>query len=144
MEVDDELVRLEIPAQPVFVGVARTVVTALAHTVDGLDEERVDDLRIAVSEACTNAVEAHQAEEVDERVVLRCLLAPGALEVRIEDSGPGFDPAALPTGFPSSDPDHRLETERGWGLQLMQALVDDVDFSTTNLGTAVRLRMRTS
>lgn len=141
MEVDDELVRLEIPAQPVFVGLARNVVSAVADAVDGLDDERVDDLRIAVSEACTNAVEAHRSRQVDERVVVRCLIGPCDLEVRIEDSGAGFDPAAVPVRPAAEDPRH-LQVERGWGLQLIRALVDEVEFSHRCPGTAVRLRMR--
>jgi serine/threonine-protein kinase RsbW len=134
-----ELVRLEIPAQPAFVGVARTVVTAVVTSVEGIAEERLEDLRIAVSEACTNAVEAHQADSVVRRVVLRCLLDDDTLEVRIEDSGGGFAPSDLDERD-LADPE-ALAAERGWGIQLIRALVDDVAFDTDGEGTAVRLLM---
>lgn len=135
-----ELVRLEIPAQPAFVGVARTVVTAVVTQVDGIPEDRLEDLRIAVSEACTNAVEAHQADDVTQRVVLRCLVDDDTLEVRIEDAGSGFSPADLEERD-LADPDV-LAAERGWGIQLIRALVDDVAFDASGAGTAVRLLMR--
>ncbi len=141
MDTSQELVRLEIPAQPAFVGVARTVVAAVATSIPGIDDDRLEDLRIAVSEACTNAVEAHQAVGMDQRVVLRCLLDTATLEIRVEDSGNGFDPAAVPPRPPVDDPAH-LRAERGWGLQLIRALVDDVRFLPTSEGTAVHLTMR--
>ena len=138
----DELVRLEIPARPVFVGVARSVVVAVAAGVDGLDADRVEDLRLAVSEACTNAIEAHQADRIEQRVVVRCLVSGAALEVSIEDSGAGFEPEALTPlprlGEPGTE---QLQAERGWGLQLIRALVDEVTFEPAGPGTAVRLKL---
>jgi serine/threonine-protein kinase RsbW len=137
MEELDELVRLEIPARPVFVGVARSVVVAVASGLEGLDADRLEDLRLAVSEACTNAIEAHQADQIEQRVVVRCVLTPDTFEVSIEDSGAGFEPeTAVPVR-----PQGELPPERGWGLQLIRALVDDVTFEPAGPGTAVRLRL---
>jgi serine/threonine-protein kinase RsbW len=141
MNPPDELVRLEIPALPAFVGVARTVVAAVATSVPGIDDDRLEDLRIAVSEACTNAVEAHQAVGKDQRVVLRCLIESEVLQIRVEDQGKGFDPASVPPRPPVGDLGH-LNSERGWGLQLIRALVDDVTFVPTSEGTAVHLSMK--
>jgi anti-sigma regulatory factor (Ser/Thr protein kinase) len=121
----EELVRLDIPALPAFVGVARSVVTTVATSVEGIGDDRLDDLRLAVSEACTNAVDGREAG--DHRVVLRCMLSDDHLDVRIEDVTDGFSAEAI--------------AERGWGLQLITALVDDVSFSRDGGGTAVTLRM---
>ena len=137
-----ELARLEFPAQPSYVGVARTVVAAVVGSVDGIDDDRLEDLRIAVSEACTNAVEAHLADEVSQQVVLRCVVGDDRLEVHIEDAGSGFDPASVPS-LPETDAEH-LRAERGWGLQLIRALVDDVDFRQVGTGTSVCLVMHRS
>ena len=121
----EELVRLDIPALPAFVGVARAVVATVATSIEGIDDDRLEDLRLAVSEACTNAVEDRVAG--GHRVVLSCTLDEDHLEVRIEDATDGFSAEAI--------------AERGWGLQLITALVDDVAFSRANGGTAVILRM---
>lgn len=121
----EELVRLDIPALPAFVGVARSVVATVATSVEGIDDDRLDDLRLAVSEACTNAVE--DRADGEHRVVLRCLLDETHLEIRIEDASDGFSAETI--------------AERGWGLQLITALVDDVAFAREDGGTAVRLRM---
>lgn len=146
-----ELVRLEIPALPAFVGVARVVVASVSTTVDGIDDDRLEDLRIAVSEACTNAVEAHDSDGVTKRVVLRCVLAGDALEVHVEDDRPGSDGAggssAVAVGGQGADGVVDLEgADLGWGLQLIRALVDDVAFTTSEdgIGTSVRLLVRRS
>jgi len=136
-----EVIELEIPARAEFVALARLVVSALAASDSNLADERVDDLKLAVSEACTNAIEAHGAAGSSERVLVRCKTGSEALEVCVEDRGHGFDPAGLPDHPPVTDPD-RLKFERGLGIPLIKALVDEVEFSPTADGTSVRLVMR--
>jgi len=138
-----EVVELEIPARAEFVALARLVVSAIAASDSTLADERIDDLKLAVSEACTNAIEAHGAIPTDERVLLRCSADGGAVEVAIQDQGGGFDPAQLPDHPPVTDPD-RLKFERGLGIPLIRALVDEVEFSSSGSGTSVRLLMRTA
>ena len=136
-----ELVRLEIPAQPAFVGVARSVVAAVAAALDVIDDDRLEDLRVAVSEACTNAVEAHRRDAIDKRVTISCRATADRLEICIEDSGNGFNMADVPIPQEADAP-FSVTTERGWGIQLIQALVDDVTFRRTSEGTAVDLVIR--
>ncbi len=136
-----EVIELEIPARAEFVALARLVVSALAASDSNLADERIDDLKLAVSEACTNAIEAHDAAGSEERVLVRCRTDGDYLEVCIEDRGDGFDPSQLPDHPPVTDPD-RLKFERGLGIPLIRALVDEVEFSPTGHGTAVRLVMR--
>jgi serine/threonine-protein kinase RsbW len=120
---------------------ARLVVSAVAASDSLLADERIDDLKLAVSEACTNAIEAHDAAGSHERVLVRCRAADDLLEICVEDRGQGFDPSQLPDHPPVTDPD-RLKFERGLGIPLIRALVDEVEFSPTGHGTAVRLVMR--
>jgi anti-sigma regulatory factor (Ser/Thr protein kinase) len=122
MPSQQELLRLDVPARPAFVGVARSVVTSVATTIDGLDDDRLDDLRLAVSEACTNAV----AGEAD-RVIVTCVRDDGSLEVSIQDPGRRAD-------APGLDGD-------GFALQLLTALVDEVHFEEGDGSSTIRLRM---
>jgi anti-sigma regulatory factor (Ser/Thr protein kinase) len=71
---------------------------------------------------------------------VRCWADDRGLEVSIEDQGSGFDPARLPDHPPVTDPD-RLKFERGLGIPLIRALVDEVDISSSEDGTAVHLVM---
>ncbi|MDQ4131722.1 MAG: ATP-binding protein [Actinomycetota bacterium] len=137
----EEVVALEIPPRAEFVALARLVVSAMAASDGELIDEQIDDLKIAVSEACTNAIEAYGGAPIDQPVTIRCWVAAGGLEVSIEDRGPGFDPSGLPDHPPVTDPD-RLRFERGLGIPLIRALVDEVEITSTPDGTAVRMVMR--
>lgn len=137
----DPAIELEIPARPEYVALARLVVSSLASTRRDLTEDRVDDLKLAVSEACTNAIEAHGAVDSDDSVVLRCAEFPDRVEVDVEDRGHGFDPESLPEHPPVTDPE-RLNFERGLGIPLIRTLVDDVAIASSRGGTLVRMTMR--
>jgi serine/threonine-protein kinase RsbW len=133
-----DAVELEIPARAEFVALARLVVSSVALSRRELADDRIDDLKLAVSEACTNAIEAHGAIAVEERVTVRCEESDDRLDVLVEDRGAGFDPSTLPEHPPVTDPD-RLNFERGLGIPLIRSLVDEVAFETSADGTAVRL-----
>ena len=142
LSVDDgaPVIELEIPARPEYVGLACLVVSSLASTRRTLADDSIDDLKLAVSEACTNAIEAHADLDVRERVVVRWSEADDHLQVQVEDRGQGFDPGALPEHPPVTDPD-RLNFERGLGIPLIRTLVDEVIFDPSDMGTCVRLVM---
>src|SRR5438270_5666237 len=108
----EEVLELEIPARPEFVALVRLVVSSVASTRRVLAEERIDDVKLAVSEACTNAIEAHGAASSGDHVTVRLAEADDRLAVTIDDRGAGFDPAMLPEHPPVTDPD-RLNFERG-------------------------------
>ena len=133
-------IELEIPARPEYVGLVRLVVSSLASSRRALADDRVDDLKLALSEACTNAIEAHADLSVEERVLVRWSEADDRLEVQVEDRGPGFDPGSLPEHPPVTDPE-RLNFERGLGIPLIRSLVDEVAFAPAERGMSVRLIM---
>ena len=135
-----DAIELEIPARAEYIALVRLVVSSLASGRRVLSDDRVDDLKLAVSEACTNAIEAHTSSDVDERVVVRCEEADDRLEVSVEDQGEGFDPSSLPEHPPVTDPE-RLNFERGLGIPLIRTLVDEVEFSSLDGGTAVRMTL---
>ena len=116
----ERVVELEIPARPEFVGIARMAVGALAGIRPGLAYERIDDLRIVVSEACTSAIEILDEEG---NLRLRCIDGPKTLEVRIDAPGAAFE-GALPPDDPEADDDN-------FRISLIRALVDDAELRST-------------
>lgn len=126
-----------VPARPEEITDARAVVRqAFERSLPG---DRLDDLLIAVSEACTNAVEAQLMAGSAIPIELRCECDGVTATVEVEDrAGPGFDPRRLPLR-PPVDAVDGLTRERGWGIDLMRELVDDVAFVPTATGTIVRL-----
>lgn len=138
--MQDQVIELEIPTRPEYVGLARLVVSSLAANRRSIDDDRLDDLKLAVSEACTNAIEANSANDTEVRVVVRCYEHVDELEIRVEDQGTGFDPMTLPEHPPVTDPE-RLNFERGLGVPLIRTLVDRVDFRSSGQGTTVAMFM---
>lgn len=132
------MVELEIPARADYLSLARLVVAAAASLEPTFRDERIDDLRIAVSEATTNAVESHADLTGDDRIVIRCNLGEDRIEVEVVDHGPGFDPADVTTAPDAQAPD-RLDVERGLGIPLMRVLADEAEIRSSDAGTAVRL-----
>lgn len=131
-------VQLEIPARADYLVLARQVVAAAAAIEPRFRDERIDDLRIAVSEATTNAIEAHADLSRADRILIRCNLDDERIEVEVLDQGGGFDPEHAATAPDAAAPD-RLEFERGLGLPLMRTLADETEIQSTEGGTAVRL-----
>jgi serine/threonine-protein kinase RsbW len=132
------VLELDVPSRPEYIAIVRLVVASVASARRNLADERIDDLKLAVSEACTNAIEANKALHPDAPVHVEVWEAPDRLEVNIEDSGPGFDPDALELPPPITDPE-RLNFERGLGIPLIRTLVDDAAFVRKASGTSVRM-----
>lgn len=130
---------VEVPVRPEAIFATRRAVQRAA-TDAGMHPDRVDDLLVAVSEACTNALEANQRAGCEDPLVVTCTVGPDVFEVCVTDCGAGFEPALLPVRPPLTDPGH-LDVERGWGIQLMRELVDELDYDSTEAGTTVCLRM---
>ncbi|MGH9186810.1 MAG: ATP-binding protein [Acidimicrobiales bacterium] len=137
-----EFVELIIPARPEYLALVPMGVAVMADQVDGIDEVRTEDLRLAVSEAVTNAMDAYaELGQADGRIIVRYRVADDGVEVEVFDRAGGFDLVTLPRHPPDdlpSNPGH----ERGLGIPLIRALTDEVDFNRSDGGTAVRMVVR--
>jgi len=128
-------VDLRIPCLPEFVAVARLTVAAIASRLD-FPYDAVDDIKVAVGEACTNAIEHAVLESrPQEEIEICCYLEPEALVIEVKDRGRGFDPAL------QAEPD--ILSGGGLGLILIRALMDEVELtSLAGQGTQVRMVKR--
>ena len=131
-------IRLEIPARAEYLSLARQVVAAAAAVEPRFRTERIDALRVAVSEATTNAVESHADLEAAERILITCDLDEERIQVEVIDRGGGFDPGAVPVVPDAEDP-ARLGHEHGLGLPIMRELTDESEIVPSPDGTSVRL-----
>ncbi len=140
-------VELSFTALPAHVRTARLVATAVARR-SGVDESLLDEVRLAVGEACSRAVEGHQLYCPAEPVRLSLTDLAGRFEVEVTDtcapfarsSGgpgavaarPGADPAGSPAGAGARVPD-------GLGIAVIEGLADEVQISETAAGTRIRM-----
>lgn len=117
-------VELELPRDAQYVGLARLAVTAVARQA-GMDPARLEDLRLAVSEATTNAMMGgHEENGATEPVVLAFgRRGESGFAVTITGSGPGFEP-------PPHEAPENLDWsgEGGLGVTLIRGLADEVEF----------------
>ena len=128
----------EIPARPEYLSLVRSLVVEAAEMDTNLSQERVEDFKVAVSEATTNAIEAHARACRDESIRIRCKITDRRLEFHITDRGFGFYPDQIQV-LPEPDDPSRLNYERGLGIYLMRVLSDKVEIRSGPDGTEVCL-----
>ena len=115
-------VEIEIPSRSVYVGVVRLALASLARSA-GLEEEVVDDLKIAVSEACANAVLSNEDAGSDAPVTVTWMESPDRLVVEVGDRGQVYDEAAPGQEYDSQG----FSTRALMSLALLKTLVEECD-----------------
>lgn len=108
-------VELYLPSKLGYEMVARGAVGALADEL-GYPEERIEDLKTAVAEACMNAIEHGNNQDLNQSIRILISIAPKWIEVRISDRGIKQMPTVLPAPGQGD--------MRGWGLFFIQHLTD--------------------
>jgi serine/threonine-protein kinase RsbW len=126
------IVALTIPARAEYIALCRLALTGIARTRE-LADDIVADLKLALTEACTNSVR-HAYEEGREGVVeVRYALAADRIEVEVADDGDGFDPALVTASLEDLD-------EGGLGIAIIRAVTDELDIGARGDGHGSRLR----
>jgi serine/threonine-protein kinase RsbW len=126
------IVKLTIPARPEYITLGRLALTAIAG-VRPLTDETLHDLKLALTEACTNSVKHAYADGGDGTVDILYELEPDRLAVEVGDAGPGFEPEDG-NGFDGDD-----LSEGGLGIEIIRAVTDEVEIAERE-GGGSRLR----
>jgi serine/threonine-protein kinase RsbW len=130
----DPVVRLTFPAKADYLLLARLALAGIVRNLP-FDQEAVADLKLAVTEACGNAVR-HAYDEGEGSVGVAFLVGPTSLEMIVEDHGAGIDEAQAAREL---DPE---PLEGGMGMSIIRAVVDEVDVhdGADGRGTVVHMR----
>jgi serine/threonine-protein kinase RsbW len=129
---------------PAHVRTARLVATAVARR-SGVEEALLDEVRLAVGEACSWAVEAHRLHCPAEPVRLALTDSAGRFEVEVTDAGatPGPPGAGETAGGAGPGGLEAELTQAGLGpslgLAVIAGLADDVQISETPGGVSIRM-----
>ena len=125
-------VRLDLPARPEYLLLARLAVTGVCRAAGG-SEEALADLKLAVTEAVAN-VARHAYPDQAGRVMVELTLAETRLDIAVIDDGKGFDPAL--DGQAMSSGEH----QSGMGLSIVSSLADtlSIEPGADGRGTCVR------
>jgi serine/threonine-protein kinase RsbW len=130
-ESDAVAVRLCIPAKPEYISLGRLALTGLSR-LRSFPEDVLADLKLALTEACTNSVR-HAYDGGEGMVEIRYELHHDRLVVEVTDTGEGFDHDAVEP----EEPDEL--SEGGLGIAIIRALADELEIGQRN-GGGSRLR----
>jgi len=134
---------------PAHVRTARLVATAVARR-SGVEEALLDEVRLAVGEACSRAVEAHRRHCPAEPVRIEMSDLGERFEVVVRDAVPSA-PSAQPGHLAADEhvssngaartiaTDNGVSFPAGFGLAVISGLADDVRISATGSGVSVRM-----
>lgn len=130
-----DIVELKIPCKPEFVSVARLAMLGIASRMQ-LTYDQLEDVRLAVGEACTTAVSrAMKANKTNGFLTIRSEISESKLIIELEDQVP---PTTTELPEPPSSPDDI--DEESIGAMLMELLMDEVTVEQTPQGgTLVRM-----
>jgi serine/threonine-protein kinase RsbW len=135
------MVEVRLPSRMGFEKVAMSTAASVAKLM-GFREDRVEDLKTAVAEACINAIE--HGNRQNEKLSVGVVLSVGAdsLEVKVLDDGKGMDRKPGLVSKPDIDRKmHGDEGPRGMGMFLIQALVDEAEWVVGADGNSSYVRL---
>lgn len=134
-------VEVRLPSRLGFEKVAMSTAASVAKLM-GFREERIEDLKTAIAEACINAIE--HGNRLNEKLSVGVVLSAGtdALEIKVMDDGKGMKQQPIKPDIDRKM--HGEEDPRGMGMFLIQALVDEAEWvvGSNGKGSYVRLVIR--
>jgi serine/threonine-protein kinase RsbW len=131
-------IKLDIASRLDMLEMVQTILTRAAE-IAGFGDDASHYLSVAVRESVVNAIKHGNKGDENKRVSLVLTSHVGGLEVRVQDQGQGFDPAAVP------DPlaEENLLKADGRGIFFMRQFMDEVSYSfPPRGGTVVKMVKR--
>jgi serine/threonine-protein kinase RsbW len=129
---------LTLDARPENLALTRLALAGIAANA-GAPRDVVADLKLAVTEACTNVIQhAYGDDGSVGSIVVRYRGEPGVVSIQVEDSGSGFEPGGV------SETTERNGAGNGMGLMIIRVLTDELEISDTGSGTRLTLVKRFS
>jgi serine/threonine-protein kinase RsbW len=126
-------VRLRIPAKAEYITLCRLALTGLSR-LRPLSEETLADLKLALTEACSNSVRHAYGDADDGHVEISYELQADRLAIEVRDDGEGFDADVEASG------DAEELTEGGLGIAIIRSLSDEFELGERSTGGGSRLR----
>ena len=131
-------VKLTLPLDADMEIAASKTAMAMAEMMS-MGPDRIDEVRMAVVEACINAIEYSQARDDKVHLTFEVLGSdpanPRVLRITVRDTGVGFEPEGVEE--PRIEKKLNAENKRGWGLKIIRGLMDDVEIESGAGGTSI-------
>tara|TARA_B100001750_G_scaffold245272_1_gene264498 strand:+ start:383 stop:802 length:420 start_codon:yes stop_codon:yes gene_type:complete len=127
-------VELTLPIIPDMELAATKTADVIAKHMD-LGEEKSAEIGMALIEATINAFEHSGSDSGN--VEIHFVIQDDTLVIKVTDKGKGFDQSNVK--IPNIEEKLGSDRKRGWGLQLIQELMDTVEFESSSEGTTVTM-----
>ncbi|MCE2393877.1 ATP-binding protein [Candidatus Poribacteria bacterium] len=127
-------VTLNIPIHPNMELVAAHTASIIAEIMD-FEETHIDEIQLAIIETCINAFEHSNSE--DNKVTVTYVLTDDDLELKITDHGVGF--GMDKTEFLDGETRAEAMQKRGWGLEIIREMMDEVKIDSNDGGTTITM-----
>ena len=132
---------LSIPALAEYVGVVRLAISGIATRMNFTIDE-IEDIKISISEACTNAIQHAYGDKVNptiDKIDIKIYIIENELEIIVRDFGSGFDLSILGTKEQKEKSKEKMGL--GLGLTFIKSLMDSTNFkSTIGKGTEIQMQ----
>jgi serine/threonine-protein kinase RsbW len=128
--ITDNKVELHIPSVMGYEKIAMECAASMAKKM-GFTENRIEDLKTAVAEACLNAIEHGNKMDTSTKVGITLTVEESKLQVLVKDQGKGLDKVTVP------NIENKIEGKdqpRGWGIFLIKRLMNEVTFESSPEG----------
>jgi serine/threonine-protein kinase RsbW len=136
MDQKNKTIELHIPSNMGYEKIAMESGAAVAKLML-FSEDRIDDLKTAIAEACMNAIEHGNKLNPTEKVLVTLTVDESKLQIDVKDKGKPFSPVTDKPNIKGKI-EGKDET-RGWGMFLIKSLVDEVEFSSQPEGNTTKM-----
>jgi serine/threonine-protein kinase RsbW len=129
---ESRIIRLSMPAKAEYIGLCRLALAGISRSRP-LPDETLADLKLALTEACSNSVRHAYEEGSEGNVHIVYELGEDQIAIEVTDQGAGFTLDEYPG--PAGE-----MTESGLGIAIIRALADELEIERGGNGTGSRLR----
>ena len=134
---NEEKIHLSIPNKPEYVSVVRLTLVAIANRI-GFNIEEIEDMKVAVAEACTNAI-IHGKNRENASIDIAFLVKDQGLIITVEDQGKGCEFSKIREPSVEETKVEELK-EHGLGIFIIKSLMDEVKIkSQPNQGMTITM-----
>ncbi|TKJ35087.1 anti-sigma regulatory factor [bacterium (candidate division B38) B3_B38] len=133
----EEEITFTVPIRPDMELEVTRVASSVAEAMR-LGKDKIDEIKLALIEACLNAFEHSKSKE--KKVHIKIKMTDDRLEIIVRDYGVGFDPSKVKE--PKIEEKLKSPRKRGWGLKIMRSLMDSVVINSHKGGTKIIMTKR--
>ncbi|WZL73170.1 ATP-binding protein [Clostridiaceae bacterium 35-E11] len=127
-----DVLSISVPSKPEYVNVIRLTASAIASRI-GFNIEQIEDIKVAVAEACTNAIKHGLCHNHDNFHINFCV-DQDKMTIDIIDEGSGFSCTNI------QEPDLTNPREGGLGIFIIKSLMDEVEV-ISDIGKGTKMKM---